>query len=124
MTFSPGSSGSYEAVVGVYANLVVNSFSETDQPVASVVMKGVAEEPRVEIQTFSPAGDETGSKSLSPPVLDYGVIVGGTASTRQLKLANKGLAQLPLCLSITAKVKKKRYLCVNFVIMVMCCPCP
>ena len=53
VTFSPSSGGSYEAVVAVYAHLVVSSSLETNKPVANVILKAVAEEPRLEIQTAS-----------------------------------------------------------------------
>lgn len=56
MTFSPSSGGSYEAVVAVFAHLVVSSSTEIDKPVANVVVKAVAEEPRIEIQTASSCG--------------------------------------------------------------------
>ena len=52
------------------------------------------------------ADDGTHGRALSPPVLDYGVMVGGSTATLQLRLANRGHAPLPLCLSITAKVSK------------------
>lgn len=52
VTFSPRTGGSYEAVVAVFAHLVVSSSSAgTDQPVASIVVKATAEEPQLEIQT-------------------------------------------------------------------------
>ena len=51
-------------------------------------------------------GDDVHGRSLSPPVLDYGVMVGGNTTNQQLRLANRGLAPLPLCLSITAKVRR------------------
>ena len=56
VTFSPRCGGSYEAVVAVFAHLVVNSSTESDRPVASVVVKAVAEEPQVEIETTSLSG--------------------------------------------------------------------
>lgn len=42
-------------------------------------------------------------------------MVGGSTSTLQLRLANRGHAPLPLCLSITAKVRKY-----NFCIWILC----
>ena len=56
VTFSPSSGGSYEAVVAVYAHLVVSSSTEIDKPVANVIVKAVAEEPQIEIQTASLSG--------------------------------------------------------------------
>ena len=57
VTFSPHSGGRYEAVVAVFAHLVVSSSSAgTDQPVASIVVKATAEEPQLEIQTSSLSG--------------------------------------------------------------------
>ena len=53
VTFSPLSGGSYEAVVAVYAHLVVSSSMESNKPVANVILKGIAEEPQIEIQTTS-----------------------------------------------------------------------
>ena len=51
VTFSPRCGGSYEAVVAIFAHLVVNSSTESDRPVASVGVKAVAEEPQIEIET-------------------------------------------------------------------------
>ena len=42
--------------MAVYAHLVVNSATETDKPVANVVVKATAEEPQIEIQTTSLSG--------------------------------------------------------------------
>ena len=64
VTFSPNSGGSYEAVVAIYAHLVVSSSSETDRPVANVVVKAVAGEPQVEIQTSSSNGSGTSFAKL------------------------------------------------------------
>ena len=67
MTFSPRTGGRYEAVVAVFAHLVVSSSSaETDKPVASVVVKATAEEPQLEIQTSSLSGSG---------ILDYTILL-------------------------------------------------
>ena len=42
--------------MAVFAHLVVNSSMESNRPVASVVVKAVAEEPQVEIETTSLSG--------------------------------------------------------------------
>ena len=110
MVFSPSLPGNYEALVTVHAHLVVSSPLESSKPVANVVMKGIAEEPRLEVRTSSAAGgfeSEAGGgrRALSALLLDYGVVVGGNKASLQLKLANRGLASLPLCLNINAKVR-------------------
>jgi hypothetical protein len=57
------SGGRYEAVVAVYAHLVVSSSStEIDKPVANLVVKAVAEEPQIEIQT--PSLSDSGMQTL------------------------------------------------------------
>ena len=88
------------------------------------MVKAVAEEPQLELETpsrlGSPLGRSVGSggRTVTPPtstvtpppsatasaVLDYGVVVGGNSSSMQLRLANRGLGYLPLSLSITAEV--------------------
>ena len=42
--------------MAIFAHLVVNSSTESDRPVASVVVKAVAEEPQIEIETTSLSG--------------------------------------------------------------------
>ena len=71
MTFSPSSGGSYEAVVAIYAHLVVSSSIETDRPVANVVVKAIAGEPQVEIQTSSSSGSGTSFVTFLARVCPY-----------------------------------------------------
>ena len=40
--------------------------------------------------------------SHGSPVLDYGVLVGGTSTSLPLRLTNHGSAELPLKLSVSA----------------------
>ena len=107
VTFAPTTAGSFEAIIAVYAHLVVSSPQDTNKPIANVILKCKAEEPRLEVQTSSlsdlRAGGD-GRQAHSAPVLDYGIMVGGNTVKLQLKLANRGSASLPLCLSITGKV--------------------
>ena len=108
VTFAPTSAGSYEAVVAVYAHLVVSAPQDSTKPIANVILKGIAEDPRLAVQASSSARDEGNGATLdggvSSPSLDYGVLVGGSSASLQLKVANRGSVRLPLCLSITAKV--------------------
>lgn len=108
VTFAPTSAGSYEAVVAVYAHLVVSAPQYSTKPIANVILKGVAEDPRLAVHTSSRTGEEedgaTRDRGVSSPSLDYGVLVGGNSASLQLKVANRGSFCLPLCLSITAKV--------------------
>ena len=108
VTFAPTSAGSYEAVVAVYAHLVVSAPQDFTKPIANVVLKGIAEDPRLAVQTSSRAGEEEDSATrdggVSSPSLDYGMLVGGSSASLQLKMANRGSVCLPLCLSINAKV--------------------
>ena len=98
-------------MVAVHAHLVVSAPQDSSKPIANIVLKAIAEEPRLCVRTSSSTAelqDDDGvgrSGDLSLPLLDYGVLVGGSSSSLQLKLANQGSCSLPLCLSITAKVR-------------------
>ena len=99
--------------MAVHAHLVVSSPVESNKPLANVILKGVAEESGLEVQTTSSiVGDVRSDRvggamgALSTPALDYGVVVGGNSTTLQLMLANRGLAALPLSLTINAKVRR------------------
>lgn len=116
MIFAPVSAGSYEAIVAVHAHLVVSSALDSSSPLANVVLMGVAEDPMLEVQPSRPSSSTYGEQisgekervepsSSSTLMLDYGVLVGGSSASLQLKLANRGAAYLPLCLSIAAKVR-------------------
>ena len=102
--FVPKAAGNYEAVLSVFARLVVSE-KDPDHPVATVILKAVAEDPKLEIRTAHPGSRASSSVHTShPPVLDYGVLVGGTSVSLPLLLTNRGAAAIPLRLSITSQV--------------------
>ena len=99
--------------MAVYVHLVVSAPQDSTKPLANIILKGIAEDPRLDVQMSSSASElhkqedgVTHDRGVSSPSLDYGVLVGGSSASLQLKLANRGLACLPLCLSITAKVSQ------------------
>ena len=122
VTFTPHTAGSYEAVLQVWAQLVVGG--EGDGRKASslssrVILKALAEEPKLEVRSISSQSSlvtqnllsvdyvsvtvpQVSAGSSGSPVLDYGVLVGGTSTSLPLRLTNHGLAELPLKLSVSA----------------------
>ena len=125
VTFTPHTAGNYEAVLQVWAQLVVGG--EGDGRKASsltsrVILKALAEEPKLEVSPACPPPwsqhlyletlwimsllyttvPQVSAGSRGSPVLDYGVLVGGTSTSLPLRLTNHGSAELPLKLSVSA----------------------
>lgn len=90
--------GSYEAVLSIYISQVTNEGRGRDTPTVAVVLKSVAEDPRVELRPCH------ASKDSDPSLLDFGVLVGGASVGKSLELINRGQASVPLLFSISSSV--------------------
>ena len=100
VTFLAPSPGSYEAVLSVHGRLVVSDESDADQLCSSVILKALAETPRVEVTSACCRSMEQGTREGEGVVLDYGVLVGGCSVSLPLCLANHGLSRVPLQLTV------------------------
>ena len=101
VTFSPKQEGSYEALLVCKANLVVNCDKDDPNGLSeNVVVKALAVPPKLEVTT-SPTKVDT--------LLDYGVLVSGSALSLPLHLANHGTSELPLRLAISAPTLSQLY---------------
>lgn len=103
VTFHPVVSGSYEAMLCVYASQMTSTSDARDTPTAAILLKSSAEMPQVELRPSHAPG-----AGGSFDVLDFGVVMGGAAVEVSLELINRGRSKVPLKLSITSDVSKKK----------------
>ena len=101
LIFAPTQEGNYEAVLVCMAQLVINSEDDSNSLSENVVLKALAVLPRLEVATPP--------RASGAALLDYGVLVSGSALSLPLHLANHGTSELPLRLAISAPTLAQLY---------------
>ena len=101
LIFAPTQEGNYEAILVCKAQLVINSEDDSNSLSENVVLKALAVRPRLEVATPP--------RTSGAALLDYGVLVSGSALSLPLHLANHGTSELPLRLAISAPTLAQLY---------------